>query len=108
MARWVCCRDIFWPRTRNRRLPRTRVPPATVADAAVRAVAAVLAKVGDAVVRAADAAHARVDAAPAKVDEAPAKVGVARARAEEAHGKADAALVREASRHVIPRHPNSA
>ena len=52
------------------------MPLATDVDAAVRA-AAVLAKVGDAVVRAADAV--------------PAKAGAARAKVDGDHGKADAA-----------------
>lgn len=108
MARWVCCRDIFSRRTRNRRLPGTRVPLATDVDAAVRVAAAVLAKVGDAVVRAADAGPAKAGADLAKADGDHAKVGAARARADGDHVKVGAARGAAASCHVIRRHQSSA
>lgn len=102
MARLVWCR-VFLRRTRSRRRRQTPAPPPV--DDAVRAVAAVLAKVAaDAVVKAADAVPAKVaDVVVRAADAAPAKVDAGRARAEEAHGRADADLVREASRHVIRR-----
>ena len=88
------------------------MPLATDVDAAARVEAAVLAKVGDGVVRAAEAAVVKADRAKAgadhaKVDAVLAKVGAGRVRAEEALVKVDGVRADvdrgEASRHVIRR-----